>query len=292
MSESAPQETSQRALDLLQANYTAYDHPYSVRGVLSVVIEACDSSEALGSFLAPLRTANTLACWLHLPKELQEVAASSLPDKPENSYCQNLFDHVTQGEALDTSNQWLTNAFAIPSWENYYASHRELVRKAELEPIETHLVAGPHGNHRQYESDMVVAGIWMVCHQKSSKNWPIATHPERTADALHFSSYVQSDRTYSRITLSIASALARLEDEEHWRQVYDTGLEFLANSSEQDSFRKLMQPDQLAFAMQRGDYTQAVTTEAETFGLRHDMLSTSSLAALCTIIRENHENSE
>jgi len=284
-------EVAQQALDLLQDNFATRSHPYSMCGVLPVIREVYVTPEALGSFVEPLTTANALTCWIQLDGQpaFQEAIASTLPDKSDNSYYDNLFNHVTAGEPLEAAHAWLRKPLTIPSWESYNAAHRQEICEAEATTKETSLTIGPHDNHRQREHDILIAGIWMVCRQKSSRNWPIATNPERVDDALHLLSYAELSHTYSSGALSIAGALARRVDEQRWRHVYDAGRQHLESSSSSDSFRSLIQPSQLDFAMQRGDYSTAVATEREAFPLRHEPLSMQSLAALCTIIRENKE---
>lgn len=288
MNKIAP-EVSQQAVDVLQTNYSTYNDPYSIRGVMPLITEVCDSSEALEDFITPLTTTNTLVAWLHLPEELKDTARRSLPVESDNPYYQNLFEHVVRGEVLSPDHQWLSRPHTIPTWEDYYADDRQGIAAAERETHENFLVAGPHGNHRQLEYDMVTAGIWMVCRRNSSRNWPIATHPERTDDALHFLRHIPREKGYARAALSIAGALNRLEDEVHWQQVRDAGLDFLTKDGEHDNFRRLLQSAQLKFAMQRGDFAQAVTTEAETLELRNDSLPAWSLSALCTVIKASHE---
>lgn len=284
-------QTAQQALDLLQENFATYSHPYSMRGVLSVIREVHVTPEALGSFVEPLTTPNALTCWVQLDGQpaFQEAIASVLPEESDNSYFDNLFNHVTAGEPLGKTHAWLRKPLTIPSWESYHKAQLQEIHEAEATPEEETLTIGPHGNHRQREHDILVAGVWMVCRQKSSRNWQIATHPERVDDALHLLSYAELSRTYSRGALTIASALARSGDEQQWRRVYDAGMQHLEAGVDGDNFRSLIQSSQLDFAMQRGDYSAAVTTEREAFPLRHEPLSMQSLAALCAIIRENKE---
>jgi len=284
-------QTAQQALDLLQENFATYSHPYSMRGVLSVIKEVHVTPEALGSFVEPLTTPNALTCWVQLDgqPEFQEAIASVLPEESDNSYFDNLFNHVTAGEPLDAAHAWMRKPLTIPSWESYHKTQLQEIREAEATTQEETLTIGPHGNHRQREHDILIAAVWMVCRQKSSRNWPMTTNPERLDDALHLLSCAELSHTYSRGALTIASALARSGDEQQWRRVYDAGMQHLGSSADGDNFRSLIQSSQLDFAMQRGDYGSAVATEHEAFPLRHDSLTMQSLVALCTIIRENKE---
>lgn len=285
----SPSEITQQAVDLLQENYATHDHPYSLRGVLPLITELYTDPEALQDFVTPLTTPNKLTCWLQLADNpsLQEAVANTLPDKIQNTYYGNLFNHATNGDPLEATHEWIRNPFSTPTWEQYTTEHKREVQEANSAVTEVFPPIGPHGNHRQYEHDILAAGIWMVCQQKSStRNWPVATHPERTPDALHFLSYGEP-HTYSRGALSIAGALSRIPDERHWRQTYETGMTHLAGTYDDDGFRLLMQPAQLDFAMMHGAYETAVSTEREVFPLRSQELTQRSIAALCSIIRLN-----
>ena len=252
---------------------------------------AHQTPDTLAEYVAPMKTANKATIYLQLADdpEAQQAVQATLPDEADNDYYQTLFDHVKNGAELTPSDAWLQKPRPLTTWEKLEEERTKDIAEAQANTADTSLSIGPHGDHRSRDYDIVTASLWMVCRKISAvKKWPIVTHPERIADALHLASYVEYSSNYTRVATSLGGALARCEDEEHWHEVHDIANGYFKDMALGDeNFRTLTQPWRLHFAMKNKDYQQVVDSEREVYPLRARELSHFSLAALCAVIEQS-----